>query len=141
MLVLDANAAISILKKTPEGRAFSELMKDNERVIAPHLYVAEITNALRKHVRAGDYTLELAHALQIEALNLVDEFIDMRENCIEALDESIRNNHSSYDMFYFILARRNGATLFTLDRRLIALCEKLKIDCVHAVSMEESLES
>jgi len=141
MLVLDTNAAIAIMKKTPEGLAFIGLIKENEKVIAPQLYLAEITNALRKHVRAGDYTLELAHALQIESVNLVDEFIDMRENCTEALDESMRNDHSLYDMFYLTLARRYGATLFTLDRRLIALCEKLRIDCIHTLSMEESSES
>ena len=138
MLVLDSCAAIAILKKTPEGNAFTGLMEVSEITIAPELYKAEIISALRKHVSTGEYTLELAHSMLEEAIGLVDEYVDMQENCIEALDESIRQNHSIYDMLYLTLARRNGATLFTLDKRLIALCEKLKIDCIHMMSMLES---
>ena len=33
-------------------------------------------------------------------------------------------------MFYFVLARRFGATLFTLDRKLIRLCEEQGVQCV-----------
>jgi len=112
-------------------------MKENEKAVAPQLFIAELNSALSKHVRAGDFSQESAHEYLKQALSLVDEFIDMNENNIEAFDEGIRNNHSTYDMFYLTLARRNGATLFTLDRRLIALCERLKIDCIHAVSLEE----
>lgn len=36
-------------------------------------------------------------------------------------------------MFYFMLARRLGATLFTLDRKLMALCEENGVDCVGEV--------
>ena len=138
MLVLDCNASMNIILESQEGKALVELMKENERVIVPDLYIAEIDSALSKHVRAGDFSLETAHTYLEQALGFVDEFIDMHENYIEAFDEGVRNNHSTYDMFYLTLARRNGATLFTLDRRLIALCERLKIDCVHMVSLKES---
>ena len=55
-------------------------------------------------------------------------------NCSAAA--AIRNDYSSYDMFYLTLARRNGATLFTLDKRLAALCQQLKIDCVQLVGLQ-----
>lgn len=32
--------------------------------------------------------------------------------------ESLRLGHSSYDLFYLVLARRTGATLFTLDKKM-----------------------
>ena len=37
---------------------------------------------------------------------------------------------SVYDMLYFVLARRNAATLFTLDRKLQQLCLDNGVDCV-----------
>lgn len=43
-------------------------------------------------------------------------------------------------MFYFVLARRNAATLLTLDKRLNALCEREGVGCIHEVhvpSLEE----
>ena len=38
--------------------------------------------------------------------------------------------HPVYDMLYFVLARRNAATLFTLDRKLQQLCLDNGVDCV-----------
>lgn len=138
MLVLDCSAAVSMVFETTEGKAFSSLMLRDERVIAPDLYIAEINSAFAKHVRAGQIDTVLAHKLISQSLDLIDEFVDMRINYIEAFDEGVRNNHSTYDMFYLTLARRNGATLFTLDKKLIALCEELQIDCVHMIDRDES---
>jgi len=134
MLVLDCSAAMAIVLKTEEGTALASLMLKDEKVLSTQLFIAEMSSALSKHVKAGDSDSKLARILCTQALDLVDEFVDMSENCLEALDEGIRHGHSTYDMFYLTLARRNGATIFTLDHRLIALCEKLKIDCVHVMA-------
>lgn len=40
----------------------------------------------------------------------------------------MKNNHSIYDMYYAVLARRNDATLITNDGALAKVCEKLSID-------------
>lgn len=135
MLVLDCSAAVAMTLETKEGVALSDLMVDNEEVIAPQLFYAEINSAFAKHVRAGDFDCKLAHRLIEEALDLVDVYVDMSKNYLEAFDEGIRHQHSTSDMFYLTLARRTGATLFTLDCRLISLCEQLKIDCTHAVAL------
>jgi predicted nucleic acid-binding protein len=52
------------------------------------------------------------------AENLIDEFIPISENSLEALNEAIRLDYSAYDMLYFTLARRTGALLLTLDQPL-----------------------
>ena len=44
--------------------------------------------------------------------------------------EAMRLRHPVYDMLYFVLARRNAATLFTLDRKLQQLCLDNGVDCV-----------
>lgn len=68
------------------------------------------------------------------ALELVDKLIPIEENIDESFMEAIRQGHPVYDMLYATLARRNAATLFTGDKRLIALCESMGIDCVREAS-------
>lgn len=135
MLVLDCSAAVSIVMNNKEGRAMMGLMEKDEKVISSPLFIAEMDSALGKYVQAGLISLDLAHSYLTNSIELIDEFIDMQDICIEALDESIRNNHSSYDMFYLVIARRNGATLLTLDKKLESLARKLKIDCIHRVNL------
>ena len=52
---------------------------------------------------------------------LVDDFIPTVELAVEALHEATRLNHPVYDMYYFVLARRNGAVLLTEDKKLQVL--------------------
>ena len=61
---------------------------------------------------------------------LVDEFAPIKESRLEAMNDAIRLGHSAYDMLYLILARKMGATLVTLDRRLGAIARKEGIDAV-----------
>ena len=49
----------------------------------------------------------------------------------------MRLEHSSYDMVYFILARRTGATLFTLDKKLIELCLNNGVDCLYKTTLAD----
>jgi predicted nucleic acid-binding protein len=65
--------------------------------------------------------------------SLVNRFIDLSENYVEAFSESLKYDHSPYDMVYLTPVRRNAAALLTLDKTLIGLCEQLKVDCVHPV--------
>ena len=48
----------------------------------------------------------------------------------EALIEAIRLDHPVYDLLYLVLARREGATLFTLDQKLQNLCLDNGVNCV-----------
>ena len=65
----------------------------------------------------------------------MDEIIPIRSLMREVVSESVRLGHPVYDIFYFVLARRLGATLFTLDKRLIKLCEQEGVDCIHKESL------
>ncbi len=63
-----------------------------------------------------------------DGIDLVDDFIDARELWKESLAEGIKNNHSIYDMYYSVLARRNDAILITNDGPLADICKKLNIE-------------
>ena len=60
----------------------------------------------------------------------IDEFANDEDLVAEAFTESLRLNHSVYDLLYFVLARRTGATLFTPDRKLQRICEENLVSSV-----------
>lgn len=130
MIVLDCNAAVEIARGTENGNALMMLMDNNEKSIAPRFFAYELANVVSKYARGGyiarDAALELGH----QAIELIDEFQDDRNLWEEVVAESIRLKHSAYDLFYLLLARRNAATLFTLDRKLQQLCLDNGVNCV-----------
>lgn len=130
MIVLDCSAAVEIARGTMQGDAFKSLALQGEAVVTSALFQVEVRNAFWKYAKAGIMSAEEAKARIEAALELVDKFVPVEENIDESLVEAIRQKHPVYDMLYATLARRNAATLFTGDKRLIALCENMGIDCV-----------
>lgn len=137
MLVLDASAAVAMVLDTPEGRALRELVLKGERTGAPRLFCVEVTNALWKYANAGVIDSASAKALTKAALSLIDEFYGEHDLAVEVLAEALRLRHSTNDIFYLVLARRLDATLFTLDKKLRALCEETGVSCVHLIELDE----
>lgn len=137
MIVLDTSAAIEIATKTEEGKALRSFMREGERIISCDLMRAEAASAARSIKRKERCTLEAVEDIMRDAIDLVDEFIAIEELLDEAFRESIRLDHSMYDMLYFVLARRTGGTLFTLDRQLMKLCEDNGVDCIYEIPWEE----
>lgn len=130
MIVLDCNAALAIAKNTDTGQAMQMLMMNDERITAPQLFFSEMAHALEKHVRGGHETVEGAISTGKNAIKLVDDFVPADDYWAEALTESARLGHSAYDLFYFLLARRTGSTLFTLDKKLQNLCLDNGVECI-----------
>ena len=130
MIVLDSSAACDMVRKTEEGMAFRALMLSEEKVISCELLRAEVVSIFRTLCRHGLIPIEKVQSFLTESTALVNEYYSIQELQEEVLSESIRLDHSSYDMFYFVLARRFGAPLFTLDRKLIRLCEEQGVQCV-----------
>lgn len=135
MIVLDACAALGIVRQTEEGKALFALLRPEEAIASTTLIRAELASALWQHVRAGSYSVADAKILLSRALALVTDWHDTDENCVEALTEAARLGHSPYDMFYLTLARRLGATLFTLDKKLARLCDEQGVDVVYQVKL------
>lgn len=85
------------------------------------MYKVETANVIWKYVRAGLIAKEIAVELLQLALDLVDEYQDIADYNVEALQEAIKLNHSVYDMLYLSLARRTASVLLSTDKRLLAL--------------------
>jgi len=58
---------------------------------------------------------------------MIDDYVDAKELWKEAIGDGIRYNHSIYDMYYCVLARRNDAMLITNDGDLAKICRKMGI--------------
>ena len=135
MIVLDCGAAFAIAQDTQDGRALAALVCKGERVVAPALFQAEAANvAFRLAHQLGRPESLVMEELR-DALSLVDEFVDERDMVVEVASEATRLGHSAYDLFYLVLARRRGATLLTLDRKLMRLCAANGVGCVEEVAV------
>lgn len=130
MIILDSSAAVDIARETEDGKALAALMLTGETVISSELFYAEVANSFSKYCRAGFFSEKEAKERMVKALQLVEVFCPLEESFAEAFSESIRLEHSVYDIVYLVLARRNGATLFTLDRKLQKLCLDNGVNCV-----------
>ena len=122
--VLDTSAAIEVAFNSGTAAAYKEILASADQVIAPHFFIAEVTNVLWKYVRMGVIDENNAQKTLVLVLQYVDAYIDCGENAVEALHEACRLQHAAYDMFYFTLARRNNAVLLTKDKKLAATALK-----------------
>ena len=130
MIVLDACAAVDMVRETVEGAALSMLLVGGEKIASPSIMPFEVCNAFWKYAHAGLLAKDQVARCASKAMDMVDEYCDDRDVLKEALSEAVRLGHPVYDMLYFVLARRLGATLFTLDRKLQGLCVENGVNCV-----------
>ncbi len=136
MIVLDACAICEMVRQTTDGQALLALLLRDDAVVSCELVRAEVVSVFRKLSRIEGLNPSEAERYVEAGLGLVDEFFPIQPMQVEALRESIRLDHSSYDMFYFVLARRTGATLFTTDRKLMRLCENHGVDCISELDLK-----
>jgi predicted nucleic acid-binding protein len=119
-LVLDASAAIGIATGRATANPLRLALPEADEVLAPGLFVAEVTNTIWKYHEFSDLTLGAGDSLLEDAIGLVDTLVSCRELYRAASALSRAAHRPGYDMFYLALARREGAQLLTLDKR----CER-----------------
>jgi predicted nucleic acid-binding protein len=103
----------------PAQAVLRRLVETAEDLLAPHLLLEEVSNALLTGVRRKRWTgaqADTAHSLLVELpVRLLDEPRDRTR----AWDLARRyDNHPIYDLVYVALAERRGTTLITQDRSL-----------------------
>jgi predicted nucleic acid-binding protein len=88
-------------------------------LLAPQLMISEVTDALRKHVRVNDITLNQASTALESLPSWFSEIVPMQALSCPALTIARRLEHSAYDCFYIALAESRSASLVTADTRLV----------------------
>lgn len=129
MIVLDCCAAVAIVQLGNEGKALWRHIPPNETIASSELLHPELCSVFRKYAKAGLLSRQDAAAYVETAASIPDVFYPTDEFRQEALRESIRLDHSPYDLFYLLIARRTGGTLLTTDKALLRLCHQEGISC------------
>jgi predicted nucleic acid-binding protein len=121
VIVADTNLiAYLLLDSAQTALAESVLEKDGDWR-APPLWRHEFRNILATYVRADRLALPLAlrHMVNAEALVVTDETGELADTA-EILRLSKHSGCSGYDCEFVALAKRIGAPLVSVDKRLIA---------------------
>ena len=126
--VLDVSAAIEIIFQKEKSEKYVQEYNGGSWIIAPDLYVSEISNVIWKYYKAKIITHDECIQYVDDGINMIDSFFDAKSIWKEALAEGIKYNHSIYDMYYAILARRNDGRLITNDKELAEISKKMKIE-------------
>lgn len=117
MIVVDASALLEFLLQSPLGaRVEARLFRDGDELHAPHLVDVEVTQGLRRLVRAGEVSPERASEV---ILDLTD--LDLQRHAhLDLLTRawSLRQNVTAYDAVYVALAEALDAAMVTCDRPL-----------------------
>ncbi len=127
ILILDTSAALDILLGKGECQKYKDQVEQAETVIAPELYISEISNIAWKYSKIARFAHEEILALAEDGINLVDYFVPVEHIWKESLREAVNNDHPVYDCLYVVCARRNDGILLTRDRKLKRLCDELKV--------------
>ena len=130
-IILDTSAATQILLKKEKYNKFNDFLNEAENIFAPDLFVSELANTLWKYNKKNIYAFEQCVHFIHAGISYISSFIDSQTLWQDAFAEGVRNNHSIYDMFYFVAAKRSGATLVTNDSDLAEICKKngVKVCC------------
>jgi predicted nucleic acid-binding protein len=127
IVTIDVSAAVQIVLRKEKALKFKEAVDNATSVIAPDLFVPELTNTLWKYQRAKIFSEKECLQYIEKGIKLIDTFINSKDLWQEAFGEGVKNNHPVYDMYYAVAARRNGGILITNDGDLAKICKKLSI--------------
>ena len=119
-IVVDASAAIALIRREPAGPAIAEVLhasaRDGVRLLAPEAFWLEVANVLiRRHgLPFGEVVKAI---LEMDDLGIESIGID-RPLLLVTIDLQARFGLSAYDAAYLALAETANARLLTLDRQL-----------------------
>ena len=119
-MVLDASTILALFLTEEHSQAtremYGELETSQPRFGAPDLLVHEVSNGLRKRVRAGLLTSEHAEQALAGLLQMEVRLHPGADLARQALALAIAHEISAYDAAYLALSLRTAASLVSLDR-------------------------
>ncbi|BAY27242.1 hypothetical protein NIES2100_70650 [Calothrix sp. NIES-2100] len=130
--VVDTNVCIKYFIADPltakVNQLFGHLTNPQTEIYVPDLFYIECANALWKYVRAGMYTAAEVQAdlatLKAFPLRVVST-ADLMANAVTI---ALAYGISAYDASYVALSQQVGATLLTLDGKLLRALSASSVD-------------
>jgi predicted nucleic acid-binding protein len=130
VIVLDASALLEFLLQTPRGRRVeARLFREEVEFHAPHLVDVEVTQGLRRLVRAREVSPDRA----AEAIADLADLGLHRHAHLDLLARAwkLRENITVYDAMYVVLAEALDAPIVTCDTALAtAPGHRARIDAI-----------
>jgi predicted nucleic acid-binding protein len=126
-VVLDTSAGLAAVLGQPSGVAVLDVLAGAAVVIAPEMFAAEVSGGLWKYVTAKQLSLDAASERLDAVLKLVDRYHPVADLAQEVLREASARRHSVHDLYYAVLARREGAGVVTIDARLRKLVTAMNL--------------
>ena len=127
---LDTSVGVEVVLKRKSSALFTDFLAKVDLVIAPTLPVTEATNVFWKYQKFSDFPYDKCEKSIDHIVSLPDEYVNELQLYREPFKLWCMLDHSVYDMIYLVLARRNNATLLTMDERMIASAEKAGVNTV-----------
>ena len=127
IIILDTSAAIDILLSKGDFEIYKSKIEKADAVIAPEIYLSEIATVAWKYNKIAEFTHEESLELAEDGINLIDQFISVKDLWKESLREAINNNHPVYDCLYMVCTRRNDGILLSKDKKLKKMCADHKV--------------
>ena len=121
---MDASAALELVMGRPGRHSIAAALRECEWVIAPSLFIYELSNALWKyHKLLGTRRRDMQERLR-QALALVDELVPAIELGSDALRLAVESDSPAYDAAYLAAAMRRKGAILSLDRRINVLAAR-----------------
>ena len=132
MYIFDGCVAIKWLVEEDDSAAARRLLELGQPRIGPDLVVAEMVNAIWKHVARNGKPKAEARAACAAAPGFFRTLVPIIQLMPRATDIMIELVHPIYDCIYLALAERESLPLVTVDQRLIDIAKRLpSVEVVH----------
>jgi predicted nucleic acid-binding protein len=119
VIVVDANVAIKWTIDQPLRAQARSLVSCRDVLVAPAMFVGEVTSAIWQYVRAGQISEEQGQqglSLIVAQIAVFEDDADLAAN---ALAIGLELKCAPYDCFYLVSALRRSTSLVTADRRFV----------------------
>ena len=121
-IVVDASVVLRWCFQLAGSDRAEELLRSDDRLIAPDLVISEITNAAWKFVIFDKLAADAVTSAVREVTKAFEELVPASVLKDRALAIAIELRHPAYDCFYLALAEQRNAQFVTADERLIRRC-------------------
>ena len=126
-VVVDVSGVIQVLLGMPKMDKFNDILQNATLILAPDLYMSELSNTLLKYYFAKELSKDVCLKHIQNGIDIVDDFISGKEIWQDAFCAGIENRHSIYDMMYVMTAKKYNGILITNDNKLSAICESSNV--------------
>jgi predicted nucleic acid-binding protein len=121
-IVVDASVAVRWFLQLEKADLAEALLTSGERIVAPDLVLAEITNAAWKAAVFGGVSTATVADIVEKSARYFHELMPAEALKDRALEIALALKHPVYDCFYLALAEQRGCQMVTADDRLARRC-------------------